>query len=115
MDKYRSGDWYVYCDICGRKLKASESVRLDTYTGRGGLIVCKQDADRIDYGTVPYKIPTEQNIPWARINHTDTTNSSPIVNMEDMALEYYLTSSQDDFILTPSQNTSELFVVTIPI
>lgn len=76
------GDWVVYCDICGQKCYASETSRLSTYTGRGGLIVCKNDVDKIDYGLVPYKIPTEQNIPWSRVNHTNVDNAVEPLDLE---------------------------------
>lgn len=80
--KYRKGDWAVYCDICGQECYASETTKLSVYTGRGGLIVCKNDADKIDPSLLPYKIPTEKNVPWTRINHTDTTNGSEPIDPE---------------------------------
>ncbi len=101
---FKEGDWLVYCDICGQRCWASESSKLDQYTGRGGLIVCKYDVDKIDYGLVPYIIPLEKNIPWTRINHTDTTDGSPIVDLENMTLTYYLTSSQDNIQIVSSQD-----------
>jgi hypothetical protein len=78
----RLGDWVVFCDICGQKCYASETSKLSTYTGRGGLIVCKNDKDKIDYGLVPYNVPAEKNIPWTRINHTNTSNGSEPINPE---------------------------------
>lgn len=76
----RKGDWIVFCDICGQKCYASEATKLSTYTGRGGLIVCPTDVDKIDYGLLPGKSPTEKNIPWTRINHTDTTNGAAVID-----------------------------------
>jgi hypothetical protein len=61
------GDWVVFCDICGQKCYASESTKLSTYTGHGGAIVCPNDVDKLDYGLIPYRIPVEKPIPWARI------------------------------------------------
>lgn len=70
------GDWYVFCDICGQKCYASETTKLSSATGRGGLIVCKNDIDNIDYGLIPFEIDVEQSVPFTRINHTNTTNAA---------------------------------------
>lgn len=110
----RLGDWIVFCDICGQKYYASETTKLSTYTGRGELIVCKKDADKLDYGLVPYKPPAEQNIPWVRINHTNTANATPLVDLENMALIYALVTSQDSIQIAASQD-SVGFVVLEPI
>lgn len=78
----RLGDWVIFCDICGQKCYASEASRLEANTGRGGLIVCPNDIDKIDYGLIPYKVPVERNVPWTRVNHTATSNSSDPINPE---------------------------------
>jgi len=108
----RLGDWFIFCDICGRRCYASETYKLAQYSGRGELRVCKEDYDKTDYGTVPYKIPTEKNIPWTRLNNLDTTDSLPIVDPETMTTSFYLASSQDNIVLTPSQDPSELLIVS---
>lgn len=82
FNKARRGEWVAFCDICGQKCYSSEMTKLSNYTGRGGLIVCKNDVDKIDYGLVPYKVPSEQPIPWARVNHTNTTNGAAVINYE---------------------------------
>lgn len=113
MDRFnpgRLGDWVVFCDICGQKCYASETTKLEMYTGRGGLIVCAKDADKIDYGLVPYKVPVERPIPWTRINHTDTSDGSPIYDLEALTVEQissfqFISLSQDnDQIITLSQD-----------
>ena len=104
-------DWYIYCDICGQRWLASETTELTLYTGRGGLIVCPNDVDKIDYGLVPYKPRTEENVPWTRINHTNTTDSSPKLNQERQALEYVLAASQDNIAISPSQSPNEVLTV----
>lgn len=76
------GDWVMFCDICGQKWYASEMTKLDTDTGRGGLIVCPFDADKVDYGLIPYVPEVERPIPYTRINHTSTTNHSSVVDPE---------------------------------
>lgn len=65
-------DHVIYCDICGCPCLYSEATVLDTYTGRGGLLVCPRDVDTIDYGLVPYVIPAEQPVDNTRINHFAT-------------------------------------------
>ena len=77
--KYFSGreGRYVFCDICGQAVYVKDAKRLTMETGRGGLIVCPNDADSIDFGLVPYVPTTERPVEWTRINHTNVTNSSP--------------------------------------
>lgn len=79
---YKIGDWYVFCDICGQRYYASETTKLSTYTGRGGLIVCPKDVDKIDYGLVPYDIPVERPVPFSRDGDQSTTNGSAVVDPE---------------------------------
>lgn len=84
MKHYFSGRLgpYLFCDICGQPCYISESMTLSRYTGRGGLIVCPNDRDKIDPSTMPYKLPAEAVIPWARINHTAVTNGTAIIDIE---------------------------------
>lgn len=107
-------DWIVFCDICGQRYKASETVQLPNYTGRGGLVVCRKDADKIDPGLVPFTPRKEQSIPFARVNHTNETLGSPYVDVESMSYMYYLCCSQDNVILSPSQNIDEGLTVMEP-
>lgn len=106
----RLGDWIVYCDICGQKCYASTTSQLPADTGRGGLVVCRHDADAIDYGIIPYKIPLEKNVPYTRVPNTNLDNSYPIVNPETMTYDFYLASSQDSIILMTSQSSDWLIV-----
>ncbi len=78
----RRGDWIIFCGICGQKCYASETTQLSNYTGRGGLIVCSKDVDKIDYGLVPYRIPSEKSIPWARPGDTNVSNGVDPINVE---------------------------------
>ncbi len=78
-NRYRPGklgDFVIYCDICGCPCLYSESTKLDSYTGRGGLLVCPTHADPIDYGLVPYKIQAEKPIPETRTNHYQANPSA---------------------------------------
>ena len=67
---------YLFCDICGQATYIFEAVKLDTKTGRGGLIVCPNDVDKIDFGLIPYKVTEEQRVDVVRINHQNVTNGA---------------------------------------
>lgn len=67
---------YIFCDICGQACYEWEITKLKPETGRGGLIVCRNDADAIDFGLIPYTPTTERPVTWTRINHTDLTNGA---------------------------------------
>lgn len=101
---FHPGDWYVYCDICGQRTLASSSSKLSTYTGKGGLIVCKHDVDDIDPGLIPFIPRKEKLVNTVRLNHQNTDNSSPIVDLESMTYQFYLAASQDNAILMSSQD-----------
>lgn len=79
--KYFSGNkgHYIFCDICGQACYDWEVTRLSSATGRPGLLVCPNDVDGTDYGLIPYSLPTDKSVRWARINHTDIENvNNPI-------------------------------------
>lgn len=105
---YKEGDWFVYCDICGKRTLASKSTKLSTYTGKGNLIVCEHDVDKVDYGLLPFTPRKESNVDFVRINHTDTDNASPLVDLESMTYQYYLSASEA--ILMASQDDAWLVV-----
>jgi hypothetical protein len=105
------GDWFAFCDICGKRCYASTMIKLAPETGRGGLLVCQEDSDRIDNGIIPFVPRKEVNVPFTRINHTDVTNSAAIVNTETMTQDFFLASSQDNMILTTSQDANEWLAV----
>lgn len=73
----RLGDFPFDCDICGGRYWYSESTVLGVYTGRGGCLVCRNCADPIDYGLVPYKIPAERPVPTSRTAIPPDLNTSP--------------------------------------
>ena len=101
---YKQGSWYVYCDICGQRSQASESTKLSTYTGHGGNSVCRHDRDRIDPGLQPFTPRKVNNVSFVRPNHFNTNNGTAIVDLESMAYQYYLVSSQDDVQIVSSQD-----------
>lgn len=107
----RLGDWFAYCDICGKQCYASTMIKLSPDTGRGGLLVCRDDADKLDAGIIPFAPRREVQVPFTRINHTDTTNSAATVNLETMTQDFYLAASQDNVILTTSQDTNDWLAV----
>lgn len=106
----RLGDWYAFCDICGQRYFASEMTKLSEYTGKGGLIVCPNDVDEIDYGLVPYTIPTEKNIPWSRPNHTSQIDGAPIPDLETNTVDQisdfiYLTDESGTYYVLDDEET----------
>lgn len=66
LNNRRQGDWYYFCQQCNTRCYASETTKLGTYTGKGGLRVCPKCVDAIDYKFVPYKIPAEKPVPFSR-------------------------------------------------
>lgn len=72
-DKKRVGDYQIFCDQCGMCCWASDSQELSKETGKGGLRVCPNCVDAVDYGLIPYKIGAEKPIPDSRINQQDVT------------------------------------------
>lgn len=60
-----------------------EAVKLQANTGRGGLIVCPDDADNIDFGLMPFTPTAEKPIDWTRINHTDVSNGAEPYDVEN--------------------------------
>jgi hypothetical protein len=83
-NKYFSGrrGHYIYCDICGQACYADEATKLKPETGRGGLLVCPNDVDSIDYGLIPYVLPNERPVKWAKVNHTDVSNGAAPLDIE---------------------------------
>jgi len=77
-NKYFTGrkGHYIFCDICGQATYDWQVTKLDSKTGRGGLLVCPNDVDVIDYGLVPYAVTIAQSVRFARVNHTDLTNGT---------------------------------------
>jgi len=65
--RWKSGDWYVSCDVCSKKIYASDSLRR-----WDGMIVCKEDFEtrhpqdlikhRIDNQSVPFTRPGTTNV-----------------------------------------------------
>jgi len=72
------------------------------------MVVCRHDRDKIDWGLMPYATRPERNVPYVRINHQDTTNGSPLLDLEDMTLQYGILCSQDSIPLTASQDNAWL-------
>lgn len=84
----RLSDWIIHCDICGKPTWYSDSVTLEPETGKGGLLVCPDDRDIIDYGLVPYEIPTESQVTTTRIDNTIYT-STPTTTYEPFDINAY--------------------------
>lgn len=83
-NKYFTGrlDRYIFCDICGQACYVHQAVKLGPHTGRGGLIVCQNDADKIDHGLISYSVAKEQPVKWTRINHQNVENGTEPEDIE---------------------------------
>ncbi len=83
-NKYFSGRKgpYVYCEMCGQACYIFEAKKLPPETGRGGLVVCPYDADKIDFGLIPYIASSEAKVPFTRPNHTNVQNGAEPENPE---------------------------------
>lgn len=64
--KKKVGDWTFSCSVCGMKGWGSEAVRLGVYTGHGGAVCHPECVYEVDYGLVPYKIPSEAPVPFSQ-------------------------------------------------
>jgi len=83
-NKYFAGNkgQYLFCDICGQACYIWEATKLGPETGRGGLIVCRNDADNIDHGLIPYKVTEDKSVSFTRINHTNISNGTAPIDIE---------------------------------
>ena len=77
---YKSGDWWILCDSCNRKIKASESLqRWD------GFRVCREDWEprhsldfiraRADKISVPFTRPRGTDV-FTNVTYNDTDNNT---------------------------------------
>ncbi len=73
---YKSGDWWITCDVCQRQVRASESKhRWD------GFIVCSDDfEERHPQDFVRVK-PDNYAIPFSRPEPTDTFLDVPYIDL----------------------------------
>ncbi len=73
---YRSGDWWVSCDVCQKQIRASESKhRWD------GFIVCPDDfEERHPQDFVRVK-PDNYAIPFSRPEPTDVFSDVPYIDL----------------------------------
>ena len=83
-NKYFAGNKgsYIFCDICGQPCYRWEAVKLEAISGRPGCIVCPNDADGPDFGLMPFSPPVEKGVGWTRINHTNVTNGTAVIDYE---------------------------------
>jgi hypothetical protein len=88
-NKLKLDDYIIYCSICARPCKYSESTTLDTYTGRGKIIVCPYDVDSIDYGLVPYSVQEREFVRTTRINHHATNPNDVPTELAPIDIEIY--------------------------
>ena len=72
--------------------------------------MCKHDVDRVDPGLEPFNPRKENSLPRSRPGHINTSNSSPLVDLETMTYSFYLVASQDNAKLLASQDDARLVV-----
>lgn len=98
---YRAGDWNLICDVCGFKIKASDSLhRWD------GMIVCRDDFEvrhpqdfvrgRVDNQTVPFSRP-------------EATNYGVAIDVETLRIDdaFVTIDTQGDRFLDVNEVTAE--------
>lgn len=97
----RLGDYVIDCDICGQRCWYSESSVLGIYTGRGGLLVCPECKDPIDYGIVPYYVIPERPI-------TNTREANRTASLKSIPQKYkpFLADNMDPAAYSPEQANS---------
>lgn len=76
--KLKVGDYPVSCHICGNWSWYSQSIVQHKYTGKGGTIACKNCADEIHYGLVPYKVLPEKAVPVVSNSQPEVTAAEEI-------------------------------------
>jgi len=81
-DRVKIGDYKVQCHICGMTCWYSDASFLDVSTGRGGLLVCPVDKDKIVYGLIPYKLSPEKPIPYANYDSSVPANLVDIIDLQ---------------------------------
>lgn len=92
------GYYFVICDVCGRRLRARDAVKInDKYNSLNGMVVCKHDADKTNLQNKPIKMtekpfrgkfvrPEDTNPTYiyietaAEIESGDTTTPSNLTN-----------------------------------
>jgi hypothetical protein len=77
---------YIFCDICGQACYDYEAVLLSTETGRGGCLVCPNDADKIDHGLMAFMLPQEKPVQVTRINHQNVDNGTSPLDIETTSI-----------------------------
>lgn len=75
--RWKWTDWKLYDDITGWAVYSSEVTKLNPDTSLGGLMTKWSSLYRTDWGALPYKLPTEENIPYTRIQHQDVEEHTP--------------------------------------
>lgn len=78
MTYYKDGDYNFYCDLCGRKEKASNASR--TWDG---FFVCKHHLERRNEQDFVRGIKDDQSIPWSRSKPLDTFPNDNFLVKED--------------------------------
>lgn len=67
-----SGYVYVICDVCGRKVRRQDTVKItDRWNLQNGMVVCKEDVDKVNEQNKPLRISEKL------ITNPETLRSEP--------------------------------------
>ncbi len=110
MNQYKPGDWNLICDVCGTKIKASESKRR-----WDGLLVCKRDfefrhpQDFLRAKTDKISVPFSRSEPADKFGSGVVDGNGNIVNQEcNLAALALADISQADVALADIDTCEEL-------
>lgn len=69
------GMHYITCDVCGRKIRANESIKIsDKYNSLNGMVVCPNDADKTNPQSF-IKVRQERQIDNPQFIRSEPTDS----------------------------------------
>jgi len=88
MNYYKSGDWNITCDVCSKKIKASESNRR-----WDGFIVCSDD----------FELRHPQDFVRAKQDKISVPFTRPIPTLVFTTVVYDLYVDEDYYVDPPNQ------------
>ena len=77
------GDYYVYDDLTGWRIFASEAVKMPKYSGVDGMRAHYSYALKAAAGYTPFVPPVEKPIPWTRSGPAVPPDAFPPVTISD--------------------------------
>ena len=95
--KWKSGDWYVSCDVCSKQIYASDSLRR-----WDGMIVCKEDFETRHPQELIKHRTDNQSVPFTRPEATE------IFNEYYGFIDFWTVKDNVDFVWTYNRDFTEL-------